>query len=81
MQVHVYILFSNSLERYYSGIADDVDKRLEQHNAGKGKYTSKGMPWHIITTIACASRSEAMALEKKIKKRGIQRYLIDNNLI
>ncbi len=80
-EVHVYILFSNSTQKYYAGIADNVPKRLDEHNRGKGKYTSKGAPWQLVTTIECESRSEAMALEKKIKKRGIKRYLQDNYLL
>ncbi|MCB9045380.1 MAG: GIY-YIG nuclease family protein [Chitinophagales bacterium] len=78
MIIYVYILFSRSLQKYYAGISDDVQKRLREHNAGKGKFTSKGIPWDLITTIKCLSRSEAMLLEKKIKKRGIKRYLEDN---
>ncbi|MBW7913678.1 MAG: GIY-YIG nuclease family protein [Taibaiella sp.] len=76
---YMYILYSNSTQKYYAGIADNVLKRLDEHNRGKGKYTSKGVPWQLVTTIECKSRSEAMALEKKIKKRGIKRYLQDNN--
>ena len=77
----VYILYSSSLEKYYVGSTDDVDKRLDQHNLGKGNFTSKGIPWILITTFSCNSRSEAVVLEMKIKKRGIKRYLQDNHLV
>ncbi|HEY9176802.1 MAG TPA: GIY-YIG nuclease family protein [Flavipsychrobacter sp.] len=80
-EVHVYILYSNSIQKYYAGITDNVSKRLDEHNRGKGKYTSKGAPWQLVTTIDCTSRSAAMELEKKIKKRGIKRYLQDNKLV
>jgi putative endonuclease len=50
-EVHVYILYSNSTQKYYAGIADNVPKRLDEHNRGKGKYTSKGAPWQLVTTI------------------------------
>ncbi|MBU2578107.1 GIY-YIG nuclease family protein [Patescibacteria group bacterium] len=32
MAFWVYILRSQSTERYYCGQADDVEKRLQQHN-------------------------------------------------
>ena len=78
---YVYIVYSSSLEKYYAGSAEDVEKRVGQHNAGKGRFTSKGIPWVLIIKLECNSRSEAVQLEQKIKKRGIKRYLQDNNLV
>lgn len=78
--IFVYILYSSSLEKYYVGSTHDVDKRLQQHNSGKGKFTSKGIPWILITTFESSSRTDAVRLELKIKKRGIKRYLQDMNL-
>ena len=74
----VYILFSEKLNRYYVGHTNNIEKRLATHNAGGKKYTTKGIPWVLIKTYNFASRSEAMRLEKKIKKRGIKRYLDEN---
>jgi putative endonuclease len=81
MQFIVYILFSSSLQKYYVGSTGDFAKRIVEHNSGKGNFTSKGMPWSEIQLIGCASRSEAVILESKIKKRGIKRYLQDNDLL
>ena len=78
---YVYIIYSSSLEKYYVGSTESVEKRLERHNAGRGNFTSKGCPWILIVSIECNSRSEAMQLEQKVKKRGIKRYLQDNNLV
>ena len=36
-------------------------------------------PWQIVWTQECQSRAEAMKLEKKIKSRGIGRFLKDVN--
>jgi len=71
----VYILFSEKLNRYYAGHTNNIIKRLRTHNTGGKKYTTKGIPWVLIEKYSCVSRSEAMQLEKKIKKRGIKRYL------
>ena len=75
---YVYILFSESLNRYYIGQTKGVILRLQQHNAGLSKYTKSGMPWKLIKCFETNTRSEAIILERKIKKRGAKRYL--NNI-
>jgi predicted GIY-YIG superfamily endonuclease len=56
-----------------------VEQRLWQHNDPDYHHskTTKRMPgpWKLIWTQSIATSSEAMALETKIKKRGIGRYL------
>jgi putative endonuclease len=80
MEYFVYILYSSRIGRYYAGHTDDVAARVTEHNRGKGNYTSKGTPWTLVTTFACATRAEAMQLELQIKRRGIRRYLEDNGM-
>ena len=77
MKYYIYILYSGYLLKFYVGYTKDVTKRLMEHNTGKAKFTSTGMPWRIIYTIQCESKTEAIRLERKIKKRGIKRYLQD----
>ena len=79
--VYVYILYSSSLEKFYVGSTDNVERRIDQHNSGRSNFSSKGIPWKLITRIECKNRSEAMGLEIQIKKRGIKRYLEDNHLV
>ncbi len=74
----VYILFSIEKGRYYVGQTDNFESRLDRHNQGKVKSTKYGLPWKLIKLIEVKTRSEALILEKKIKKRGAKRYLIDN---
>ncbi|GAA4951835.1 hypothetical protein GCM10023314_26600 [Algibacter agarivorans] len=78
MEFKVYIIFSKKLNRYYAGHTNNLEKRLNTHNSGGKKYTSKGVPWFLVKTYNCSSRSEAMQMERKIKKRGIKRYLDEN---
>ncbi len=77
----VYILYSESLQKYYAGSTDNVTKRIGEHNSGKGNFTAKGVPWKLVITIEAVTRGEAVKLELKIKKRGIERYIQDNNLV
>jgi len=79
MKFYTYILWSEVLQKYYVGSTNDLEDRLYRHNAGEGNFTTKGKPV-LIWSNSCASRSEAFSLEQRIKKRGIKRFLIDNNI-
>ena len=81
MNFKVYILWSESLQKFYVGSTNNAEDRLLRHNAGYEKYTSKGKPWKLIHEIACIDRKEAYNLEMKIKARGIRRYLDDDKIV
>jgi putative endonuclease len=70
-----YIIFSKSLNRYYTGHTDDIKKRLSEHNRGKSRYTKTGIPWGLKKSFIFETRKEACSLEMKIKRRGCQRFL------
>jgi putative endonuclease len=74
---YIYIIHSQRLQRYYVGSTEIVEKRLQEHNAGKSTSTRAGSPWELIHTESFITRSEAMLHERKIKARGIKRYLTD----
>jgi len=69
MSFCVYILFSPSLDKFYVGSTDNVDKRLIEHNSGfyKGAYTSKRSDWEIFLHFNCSSRQRAKLIESHIK--------------
>ncbi|RYG42639.1 MAG: GIY-YIG nuclease family protein [Chitinophagaceae bacterium] len=73
----VYILYSDTTERYYVGQTNDMVARLQRHNSGQSVYTKHGQPWTLVYTAEFLNRSEAMLSEKKIKKRGASRFLND----
>ncbi len=78
MGYFVYILYSKKRSRYYVGQTNSIVDRLKSHNSGYVKSTKSGLPWNLVLTFNVENRSEAMKLEKKIKKRGIKRFLDDN---
>ena len=52
----------------YTGIAADVQARLEIHRCGKGaKYTRGRGPLELVYTEQCADKSEALKRELRIK--------------
>jgi putative endonuclease len=79
MSYFVYILWSEKLSKFYVGSTQNIENRIKEHNNGEGSFTSKGIPWKLIWSFELADRSEAVSLENKIKKRGIQRFLENNS--
>ncbi|MBK6543809.1 MAG: GIY-YIG nuclease family protein [Saprospiraceae bacterium] len=76
---YVYILFSDKLNKYYVGSTQNLNQRFFQHNHGKTPFTKTGIPWVLVHSMPVENRSQAILLEVKIKKRGIERYLKDIN--
>ena len=76
----VYILYSDSSDKYYIGHTENIDKRLHQHNnpIEYSKYTSKHLPWTLVVNIPkYATRAEAMKVEKFIKKQKSKKFIQD----
>lgn len=73
----VYILQSTVTGRLYTGITNDLPKRLHKHNEGKGaKATRAGRPWIVVYTLPCLSKSVALKEEARIKKESRAQKLI-----
>jgi len=77
MHYTVYILYSDTCKRFYTGHTVGFDQRIQQHNNGETKSIKMCIPWKLVWSIQVTTRSEAMALEKKIKSRGAARFLRD----
>jgi len=73
----VYILLSVKCSRYYVGQTTDIKERLKRHNQGIVPSTKYGIPWKLVLQVEVENRTQALLLEKKIKKRGAKRYLDD----
>ena len=53
----------------YCGVTNDLDSRIEAHNAGKGaKYTRSRRPVELVCASRKMSKSEAFKLEHRIKR-------------
>jgi len=64
---YLYILLNETKTRTYTGVADDVEKRLSEHNAGRVKSSSPYRPYKVIHTETFATLSEARQREKFYK--------------
>jgi len=55
-------------QTFYTGYTDDLEKRLNTHNAKKGaKYTRSRTPLKLIYSEIFATKSEALKREKAIQ--------------
>ena len=64
----VYVL-RNSEGRFYIGLTDDVVRRLEDHNNGRSKWTSKWGPWELVWQRGPSTLTEARKLENWLKRQ------------
>ena len=69
----VYVLWSETGRCFYSGISENPQVRLQQHNQSGRGWTSRYAPWRLVyTERACnyrAAREQELGL--KAKKRGV----------
>jgi len=72
---YVYILLNEAKIRTYTGVADDVNKRLEDHNAGRVRSSSPYRPYKIIHAESFETLSEARQKEKFYKSATGRRRL------
>ena len=67
--MYVYLIRSESEpNQRYIGLTTDLSRRLEEHNAGKSKHTSKYVPWRVVVTIWLDTPEKAKAFETYLKR-------------
>ncbi len=65
---YVYILQSElEPEHFYVGMTEDVFARLERHNAGAVRHTSKFKPWRMKTYVCFSNDEQGAAFETYLK--------------
>ncbi|MDD4294589.1 MAG: GIY-YIG nuclease family protein [Candidatus Omnitrophica bacterium] len=63
----VYILLCKD-DKLYTGITDNLERRINQHNAGNGcKFTKYRIPVKLVYKEKCLSKSDALKREIEIK--------------
>ncbi|HUX53092.1 MAG TPA: GIY-YIG nuclease family protein [Williamwhitmania sp.] len=75
MAYFTYILQSLKDGGYYIGSTQDIKERVKRHNAGKERYTSRGIPWQLVYWEQYKSRSEAYKREMAIKGHKSRDYI------
>ncbi len=65
---YVYILYSESGDRYYRGMSQNPENRLEYHNTKETGFTSRYRPWKLVWKKGYETKKEALAAEQKLKR-------------
>ena len=68
MNYTTYIIESENTGMLYIGQTEDLERRWHRHNNGGSKFTKGKGPWKLLYFIEFKSRSDAVLLERKLKK-------------
>ena len=74
-QWFVYVIQSLKDGSLYTGMSQNPENRLLEHNNKKSTYTSSRVPWEIIYIEECADRLEARKREKYFKSSAGRRFI------
>ena len=66
---YTYIIQSQYDNSYYIGHSSDIKIRLEYHNQGLSRYTSKKVPWILVYIETYQTKGEASKRELFLKKQ------------
>ena len=81
MPYYVYMLKSKGIKPVtYIGYTNNLTKRINLHNSGKGAKFTRGRKWILIYKEKFKSKNEAISREYYIKKnRSLRKKIIENN--
>jgi putative endonuclease len=68
MPFYVYILYSNKINKYYTGYREDISTRLTKHNQHSTPSTKSGIPWVLVKFEFYWNRYLDAEIKKKFKK-------------
>ena len=81
MKHYVYMLKSKGIKSVtYIGYTNNLKKRIDLHNSGKGAKFTRGRKWLLIYKEIFNSKKEAISREYYIKKNRTLRNKIKGNL-
>lgn len=67
---YVYVLKSESANRFYIGRTNDLKRRWAEHCQGKVYSTHRFTPWKLVYYEAYLNREQSIERETKLKQYG-----------
>ena len=80
MAMHVYIIHSESRNRYYTGITTLPKKPPKAHVPDASAWKSPTGEWRAVWTSEVPDIETARKLEKSIKTLGARQFLYDQRV-
>jgi putative endonuclease len=71
----VYILYSETRQKYYIGSTGNLAKRLDQHNSSRIGFTSVGKPWSLVHSEPYTTKTEALKREQYLKRMKSAKFI------
>ena len=65
---YVYILYSPTVDKYYVGHTNDLDKRMSKHLSKHKSFTGYVDDWKIVYSERFDSKKDAYSREREIKR-------------
>ena len=81
MTYFLYMLIDTSNKISYVGYTNNLVKRLNLHNSGKGAKFTRGRKWKLIYKIKCESKVDAIKQEILLKKNRTLRNKIKSKYL
>ena len=79
MNFYVYMLKSKGIKSVtYVGYTNNLKKRIQLHNSGKGAKFTRGRRWKLIYKEVFSSKNKAISREYYIKNNRSERNKIIN---
>ena len=77
----IYVLVSLKDNSTYVGMSKNIDRRLNEHNLGKSRYTKGHIPWKLVYTESRQNWLEARQKEKFFKSTQGKNWLKENGFL
>lgn len=72
---YVYVIQSLKDEKLYIGYTNNLQRRFEEHNAGRNKVTKDRKPFRLLYYEACNQKGDAIKRENQFKTGFGRAYL------
>jgi putative endonuclease len=78
---YLYILYSNSSEKFYIGQTTNLEERISKHKNHfyLNSFTKIANDWEVVLTFICSNKEEAIYLESFIKR--MKSKIFNNKII
>ena len=75
----VYIIYSASLDRFYTGSCENFQERFGQHLTAvyPQAFTTKAQDWSVYLLLDQLTYSQARSIETHIKRMKSKKYIMD----
>jgi len=75
---YLYIIYSSSLDKFYTGETTDIQERLHKHNQHtyQKAFTKAADDWEVKLQKRCQNKDDALYLEQFIKRMKSKKFIL-----